>query len=119
MATAFFTLHAIERAKERRNVKNPGAKIKNIELAIARGKRAEDFTSWERSFLYNISTSDHYAVAYNDFCYIFSHDGYCVTMFPLPIWFGKKKHFNGKERIHNYKKYCKTNAQYDEAYATA
>lgn len=108
------TLHAMERSKERLNLKNQRSAIKNIELAIKRGKRAEDFTSWERNYLFNEGTDDRYAVAYNDFCYIVSDEGCCITMFPLPSWFGKKKHFNGKERIRDYKKYCKTNTDYQE-----
>ena len=114
-----FTLHAMERSKERRNYKNQRTAIKNIELAIARGKRAEDFTSWERNYLYSACTENKYAIAYNNFCYIVSEEGCCITMFPLPVWFGKKKHFDGKERIRNYKKYCKNNSQYCESYAIA
>ena len=106
------TLHAMEKSKERLNLKNQRSAIKNIKLAIERGKRAEDFTSWERNYLFNKSTDDIYAVAYNDFCYIVSDEGCCITLFPLPAWFGKKKHFDGKERIRDYKKYCKNNTDY-------
>lgn len=114
-----FTFHAMERSKERRNLKNQRSAIKNIELAIERGKRAEDFTSWEREYLYDLATDNCYAIAYDTFCYIVSDEGCCITMYRLPAWFGKKKHFEGKERIRDYKKYCKSNAQYIESYVFA
>ena len=50
------------------------------------------------------------AIAYNNFCYIVSEEGFCVTLYPLPVWFGKKKHFNGKERIRNMKAYARNYA---------
>ena len=101
------TLHGIERVKKRCNLKNQKTISKNIRLALERGKRAEDCSSWEKSFLSREAYDDCTAIAYNDHCYIFNREGRCVTMYKLPTWFGKKKHFDGKERIRNYKKYCK------------
>ena len=94
--TTIITHHGADRAKERCNLKSIQAAEKNVNLAIQRGKRAEDLTSWERSFLSKEANSECTAIAYNNFCYIFNADGICVTIYRLPAWFGKKKHFNGK-----------------------
>ena len=61
----------------------------------------------ERSFLEGECKYGNTAIAYNNFCYIFSAEGVCVTLYPLPVWFGKKKQFNGKEKVRNPKKYTK------------
>ena len=80
---------------------------KMIALALERGKTADDFTSWEREYLKGESKGDSIAIAYNNFCYIVNKNGFCVTLYPLPAWFGKKKQFNGKERIRNAKAYAR------------
>lgn len=110
MNTVFYptTLHSISRLKERKNIKNTRSAIKNIENALKKGKNADAFTSWERDYLINEAKADCSAIAYNNYCYIVNEYGCCVTMYKLPTWFGKKKHFDGKERIRNYKKYCKS-----------
>ena len=110
--TTIVTFHGAQRAKERQNLKNPRSIEKNMQLALQRGKRAEDFSSWERNFLSTEAKNNCTAVAYNNFCYIFSADDACVTLYPLPVWFGKKKRFHGKERIRNYKQYCRNNADF-------
>lgn len=103
------TIHSIARAKERAGL-NERRAYKMIDLALERGKTAEDFTSWERDYLLNEGKADTTAIAYNNFCYIVSDEGFCVTLYPLPAWFGKKKHFNGKERIRNMKTYARNYA---------
>ena len=108
------TLHSIDRAMERCSLKNQRSAEKNIDRAIQKGKRAEDCTSWERSFLSKEAYDNCVALAYNGFCYIINEYGACVTVYSLPAWFGKKKHFDGKERIRDYKKYCKSNQGYWE-----
>lgn len=105
--SAFATYHSINRAKERKNLKNQRVAERNIVRAVERGKRAEDFTSWERDFLEGECKNDCVAVAYNGFCYIVNSQDVCLTLYPLPSWFGKKKRFDGKERIRDYKKYQK------------
>ena len=107
--TSIASLHAAQRVKERRHLKNSGSVERNMQLALQRGKRAEDCTSWEREFLNTIPRNDCTAIAYNNFCYIFSDSNICVTVYALPAWFGKKKAFNGKERIRNYKSYYRHN----------
>lgn len=100
------TLHSLERAKERMGMNEKVAK-KQIKHALERGKTADQFTSWERNYLEKEAYGNCRAIAYNGYCYIFNDDNTCVTMYSLPVWFGKKKHFDGKERIRNYKTYAK------------
>ena len=100
------TIHSLERAKERIGCNKKNAE-KQIERALVRGKKADDFTSWEKSFLQGESSETTTAIAYNNYCYIVSSDGMCVTLYPLPVWFGKKKHFDGKEKIRNMKVYAR------------
>ena len=97
--------HSLERAKERQKLKNQRAAERNMDRALRNGKRAEDCSSWERNFLLHESHDDCVAVAYNGFCYIFNEQDVCVTLYPLPPWFEKKKRFVGKERIRDYKRY--------------
>ena len=103
------TVHSVERAKERAGL-NERKAYKMIDHALERGKRAEYFTSWERDYLKGECKGNTTAIAYNNFCYIINEEGFCVTLYPLPAWFGKKKHFNGKERIRNMKVYSRNNA---------
>ena len=112
--TTIVTVHGVIRAKDRCNVKNVRSAEKNVTLALQRGKRAEDLTSWEREYLSKEAHDDCTAIAYNNFCYIVNSAGACVTLYPLPTWFGKKKHFDGKERIRNYKQYCRNNSGFCE-----
>lgn len=104
------SIHSIERARERCNLKSNEAAARRIDLAYERGSCASDLTSWERSFLLGKSHDNCRVVAYNNDCYIISDTGVCVTVFQLPRWFGKKKHFHGKEHIRNYRKYVKNYA---------
>lgn len=106
------TLHSLQRAKERCQLKNQRSASKNIQRALIRGKRAEDCTSWERTYLSTEAYDNCFAVAYNNFCYIFNVQNQCVTIHALPSWFGKKRHFDGKTRIRNYKSYCISNNIY-------
>lgn len=100
------TVHSLERAKERAGINEKKA-YKMIDRALERGKRAEDFSSWERDYLREEGKGNATAIAYNNYCFIVSEDGFCLTVYPLPTWFGKKKHFKGKERIRNMKAYSR------------
>lgn len=110
------TLHSIDRLKERCNIKNYKAAERDISLAIQRGKHAEQYAPWERTYLSAEAYDNCTAIAYNNFCYIINEFGMCVTVYNLPAWFGQKKHFAGKERICDYKKYCKANRFYRDEY---
>ncbi len=107
------TNHFIDRAKERAGINEKKAE-RMISLALERGKTSEDFTSWEREYLKREEHDNCIAIAYAGFCYIFTYQRDCLTVYQLPTWFGKKKHYNGKERIRDYKKYCKNNMSYCE-----
>ena len=100
------TFHSLDRAKERVGVKGKQAE-KMIRLAVERGKGAECFTSQEKRYLEIASSKGENAVAYNNFCYIINEYGMCITMYPLPGWFGKKKRFDGKKKIRDLKKYSR------------
>jgi len=109
-ATAVFvTKHSLQRVKERCNIKNSQSAINTIQRARLHGKDASKYTSCEREYLENAGQGNCTAFAYNNFCYIFSDQGKCVTVYALPEWFGQKKHFDGKNRIRNYRKYCRIN----------
>ena len=106
------TYHSMIRAMERTPVKNQRSAAKNVTLALLRGKPASAFSSWERNYLSSVCTSDCTALAYNNYCYVVNAEGACLTMYPLPAWFGKKKHFDGKEHIRNCKKYQRSRKDY-------
>ena len=72
-----------------------------------------ELASWERNFLLGKTHGNCSAVAYINYCYIMSDTGVCVTVYELPRWFGRKKHFDGKARIRDYRKYMKN---YADAY---
>lgn len=95
--------HSIERMKERAGICERQAE-RRIRQAFRRGKGFEFFASWERRYLQNEGGFNK-AIAFNGFCYIFGADGICITLFPLPIWFGKKKRFDGKVKVRDAKKY--------------
>lgn len=107
----YVTEHCVERAMERYNLRNEKSIQKNVDRAYLLGKRAEDFSSWERNYLSGKTRDCMTGVAYNGFCYIFNEYGICVTMYELPAWFGKRKRFNGKERIRDIKKYNRLNRE--------
>lgn len=102
------TGHCLKRAKQRIGINKKVAE-RQIKLAWERGKRSNQCTSWEKNYLNRAVYNDKIPIAYNGYCYVFTEEGNCLTMYPLPSWFGKKKRFEGKKRIANYKKYYKNN----------
>ena len=113
------TYHSIERAKERYSACERTA-AKNIHLALERGKYADSFRSREREYLRNVGKDGAVALAYNNYCYIVNANGFCITMYPLPAWFGRKRYFSGKEEIRNVRAYSRNNRyNYSEASAYA
>jgi hypothetical protein len=103
------TYHSIERAKERYSASEKTA-AKNIHLALERGKRADEFKSYEREYLERVGKDGAFALAYNNFCYIVNENGFCITMYPLPVWFGRKRHYDGKQYIRNIKAYARSHS---------
>jgi len=110
------TYHALQRAQERTgyNIKKSAKLISN---AIKRGRSAETFNSIEREYL--LHKQHRYgcgAIVHNSYCYIISRDNTCITMYPLPAWFGKKRLYHGKIKIRNVKKYTQSYSQHEIEY---
>ena len=108
---SYASIHSVERAKERLGISEKLAE-KNISRAIRKGKNADSFSSSERTYLKKEGRDGCTAIAYDGYCYIINKNGFCVTVYELPAWFGKKKHFNGKERIRNLKVYTRNHKEY-------
>lgn len=109
------TYHCMERAKERAGL-NEAETIKLIDNAREKGKGAGKFHSKERTYLCNRSSDGKKAIVYNNYCFIFKDNGICITMYPVPDWFGKKQFYKKKKKIRNVKRYYKTLYIDDMAY---
>lgn len=105
------TYHSIERAQERTKYANKTA-VRFIENGITRGKGAEEFTQRERAFLQGFETRNCIAKAYNGYCFLISENMECITMYPLPDWFGKKRFYENKVRVRNVKRYSMEKMNY-------
>ena len=107
------TYHSIKRTVERTGY-NAKASERIIMNAMTRGKNAESFPTREREYLEKTESKGEgcRVIVYNGYCFIL-RDDYCITMYPLPKWFGKKQH-DGKRKIRDAKKYMRFNANYDE-----
>ena len=109
------TKHGVDRAMERISL-NEREAVRKIDIALARGKCAENYNSTrERKYLERQSKSA-IAIAYDNYCYLFSYQGECITVYALPDWWEKKKMYNGKEKIRKPKKYY---SFYSEEYIAA
>ncbi len=109
--TSTATFHAIERATERTSF-NKKTSVRMIKKALERGIMWDDVSSFEKEYLLNKSKDDKFALYYSGYCFIFSEGNRrCITMFAVPNWFFKKKHYNGKEKIRNTRRYDRNNPQ--------
>ena len=97
--------HSIVRANERTRYSGDTA-VRFIENGLQRGKAADEFSQDENRYLKRASNRGCTALAYNGFCLIVNGEGKCVTLFPLPAWFGKKRFYERKVLICNARKYC-------------
>jgi hypothetical protein len=101
------TYHAVKRTQERAGFNIEGSE-RFISTAIKRGKSAEMFGSREREYLlWQESKEGCRTIVYSTFCFIVSEDGLCITMFDLPAWFGRKRHYSGKHIIRDAKRYIR------------
>lgn len=111
------TKHSIERAKERIGANRKRAE-RIIGNALERGKGAEEFSSIEKEYLAKESSYGCTAIAYGSFCFIINESGKCVTEYRLPKYFGKKKLYNGKEKIRHPKAFIR-NYDFADPHLTA
>ena len=100
------SFHSIERAKERLGFNRKYA-AGLLERALVRGQIAADFKQkTEKAWMERQAGNGYKAVAYNGCCLIVSPDNVCVTVYPLPKWFGKKKRYDEKnEEIRHFSRY--------------
>lgn len=106
------TIHSIQRANERTRYSGKSAE-RFIRNGIVRGKAAEDFSQQESTYLAGLARDNCVAKAYNGYCLIISERGDCVTLYELPEWFGKKRHYDSKALIRNPKRYTTNRTAFD------
>ena len=107
------TFHALQRTRERTGF-NAKTSQRFIASAIKRGKSAETFTAKERAYLQRQEARQGcWTVVYDGYCFIIGNDGYCVTMYRLPQWFGKIQ-YDGKQKIRDAKKYMRFYDYYEQ-----
>jgi len=111
-ANTMITNHAIKRAKERTGLSTKSS-VRFIECAFERGKEPETFTAAERKYMLQKARGGSRSLYHNGYCFIISADEYCITMYQVPEWFGKK-HYDGKHEIRNIRKYIRMNNDYQE-----
>lgn len=102
--TYIATQHSIDRAMERIRL-NEREAVRKIDIAMQRGKTAENYTSSRECKYLENQSANAIAVAFDNFCYLFSYQGQCITVYALPDWWEKKKMYNGKEKIRKPRKY--------------
>ena len=111
------THHALQRTQERAELKQKQSE-KFLSNALERGKTSEDFISRERRYLQaKEANGDCRVLVYRSFLFIIDAAGQCITMYAAPEWFCKARHYDGKVRIGNLKKYMRFNDIYDEGAA--
>lgn len=104
------TNHCCERMEQRTKLKGDEA-IRFANNAVHKGRNASFYTGKEKRYLEEKERDDISAVTYNGYCFIINKSKEaCVTMYELPEWFGRKEHYQGKEKIRNYKKYMRFNS---------
>ena len=98
------TKHSIRRARERAGI-NKTAAAKMFERAFIYGKTAGDMPTRERRYMEERTEAQKLVTYYNGFCFFFSNDGICITMYHAPEWFCKSTNYDGKITVKNPKKY--------------
>ena len=108
------TKHFLDRAKERSVFKSQAAIERDAWRAYQRGKIAQDFRGREKEYLLKKESYGCQAIAFNGSCYIFSEEAVAITRYSLPDWFGRPVHYNGKQTIRDFRRYCKMNMNYPD-----
>jgi hypothetical protein len=90
------TFHALMRAEERAGLRKKYAK-RLIANAISHGREADNFAGKERNYLLRKGKADGGRVlVHGEYCFIVRDGDRCVTMYPVPDWFEKRR--NGGKR---------------------
>ena len=100
------TYHSILRTAERANLNQQSA-IRMIERAKECGKKSEQFPADERNYMKRLETEGKTVLYHAGYCFVLGDDFICITMFPVPKWFGKKTKHCGKTYVRRPKKYFK------------
>jgi len=105
-----YTYTSLKKAQDWANLNENSAK-KLIRRAAVNGQDISTLPVKERKFCETqLSNDNRKALVYSGFGFVFTTDNYCVNMFKLPKWFGKKAlYFDGQTKIKNPKKYIKYN----------
>lgn len=98
------TKHSIKRAKQRANLSHNAA-IKLFYSAYLMGKTSKDVPTRERTYLEEKSSNNCKAIYYSGYCFIFSADGVCITMYHVPQWFLNRTYYDGKIQVKKPKRY--------------
>ena len=111
------TYHSIKRTQKRAGLSKKTSK-RFIAIAIERGRGIDAFYNQEREYLLRREANEGCtAIIFDSYCFIIGNDNICITMYPVPLWFEKKPHYDGKQTIKNIKKYLRLNNsfEYDRA----
>ena len=98
-----YTYHSIERTSQRAGLNKKSA-IRMIENARIKGLSSSCFGGDEKEYLQKKKPEGGRSVVYAGYCFIFNDNDLCITMFSVPIWFGKRR-YAGKKRLKNPRKY--------------
>lgn len=101
------TCHSLERAIERLGL-NENEAIRFTKMALARGKESKDMPKNEKQYMESKQVEIGIrTVYYNGIMLVFNSWDECITMYEAPSWFGRKKHYDGKQEIRDAKKYIR------------
>ena len=105
-----YSYHSIQRTVERAGL-NKKAAIRMIENDWIKGKDSQEFGKREREYLKRKETEGRRILIYSGYCFLFDEDSVCITMYAVPVWFGKNQ-YKGKERIRNPRKFYRKYADH-------
>ena len=91
------TFHAIQRAEERVKLKRKSAE-RLITNALQYGRTSSDFIGKEFNYLHRKETVGEARILVHSQCCFVVNNNSCITMFPVPSWFGKRRN-NAKRSI--------------------
>ena len=100
------TNHSLQMAHKRLGLNERAARC-NITLAYERGRHMDAFCGKDFRYLLGKCEAGCEPVVYQSAIYIFSPDGTCVTLYPLPRWFGEPRHYDGKRKVRDAYRWMK------------